>query len=57
MENYELLVQQAEKEKPNRKWYDVSAEGLLEAADFVQDFSEKIGGTLHQLGRALFVGK
>ena len=54
-ENLELLVKQATSEKPNRKWYSVSAEGLLEAATFVKDFSEGIAGTIKNLGQSLWL--
>jgi hypothetical protein len=54
VENLEMLVKQATSEKPNPKWYGVSAEGLLEAATWVQDFTGKIGGTLLNLGKAIW---
>ena len=52
-ENLEMLIKQATSPKPNRKWYSVSAEGLLEAATWVKDFSGQIGGTLKNLGGLL----
>jgi hypothetical protein len=55
-ENLELLVKQATSAKPNRKWYDVSTEGLLEASKWVKDFSGNITGTIGQLGKLLFPG-
>ncbi len=56
VENLEMLVKQATSAKPNRKWYSVSAEGLLEAATWVKDFSEKIGGTIANLGKTIGPG-
>lgn len=53
-ENLEMLVKQATSAKPNRKWYEVSAEGLLEASKFVKDFSGNIAGTLKNLGKSLW---
>ena len=53
-ENLEMLVKQATSAKPNRKWYDVSADGLLEASNFVKDFSGNIAGTLKNLGKTLW---
>lgn len=55
-ENLELLVKQATSAKPNRKWYDVSADGLLEASKWVKDFTGNITGTVGQLGKLLFPG-
>jgi internalin A len=53
-ENLEVAIKQAAKDKPDRKWYTVSAEGLLEAATWVKDFSGQIGGTIKNLGMNLF---
>jgi len=53
-ENLEAAIKQATKEKPDRKWYSVSAEGLLEAATWVKDFSGNLGGTLGNLGKLLW---
>jgi internalin A len=53
-ENLEMLVKQATSEKPNRKWYSLSADGLLEASKWVQDFTGRIGGTLLTLGKAIW---
>ncbi len=53
-ENLESVIKQATKEKPDRKWYSLSTEGLLEAAGWVQDFSGKIGGTIKNLGTMLW---
>jgi len=49
-ENLEMVIKQATKEKPDRKWYSVSSEGLLDAAGWVEDFSGKIRGTIKNLG-------
>ena len=52
-ENLEMLVRQATSEKPNRKWFSVSAEGLLEAAKWV-DFSNVIAVSIKNMGTALW---
>jgi len=49
-----MLVKQATSEKPNRKWYSVSAEGLLEASKWVKDFSGNIAGTVGQLEKLIW---
>lgn len=54
VENLEMVVKQATSEKPNRKWYSVSAEGLLDAARWVRDFTGNIGGTILNLGKSLW---
>ena len=54
VENLEMIVKQATSEKPNRKWYALSAEGLLEAAKWVRDFSADIGGTIQNLGKSIW---
>lgn len=42
--------------KPNRAWYSVSSAGLLEASEFVKDFSSNIAGTLGSLSKVLGLG-
>ena len=39
---------------PVRRWYSMSAEGLLEASKFAKDFSGNIAGTLKNLGKSLW---
>ena len=53
-DNLKLLIESATTEKPKRKWYSVSAEGLLEAADFTKEFSGKIADSIGQLGKLLW---
>jgi GTPase SAR1 family protein len=53
-DNLELLVKGADEKKPNRRWYSVSAEGLLEASKFVKDFTGNITGTIGQLGKLIW---
>ena len=53
-DNLEMLVKQATGGKPNRKWYSVSAEGLLEASKWVEDFPSDHGGTILNLGKAIW---
>jgi len=52
--NLELLVKEATSDKPDRKWYSVSAEGLLEASNYVKDFTGNIAGTIKSLGKAIW---
>jgi internalin A len=54
VENLEMLVKQATSAKPNRKWYSVSSEGLLEASKWVKDYSGNIAGTIMNLGKLLW---
>ena len=54
VENLELLVKQATSAKPNRKWYSVSSEGLLEASKWVKDYSGNIAETIMNLGKLLW---
>ena len=53
-ENLELLVKQAISAKPNRKWYSVSKDGLLEASQFVKDFGVSMAGTLASLEKLVW---
>ena len=53
-ENLEMLVKQATSAKPNRKWYSVSSEGLLEASKWVKDYSGNIAGTIMNLGKLVW---
>jgi internalin A len=52
----EQLVKGATAATPNRRWYSVSAEGLIEASKFVKDFAGNIVGTVGQLGKLLWPG-
>jgi hypothetical protein len=51
--NLELMVKAATSAKPNRAWYSVSADGLLEATKWVSDFTSNITGTVGKLGKLL----
>ena len=53
-ENLEMLVKQATSAKPNRKWYSVSKDGLLEASQFVKDFGVSMAGTLGSLEKLMW---
>lgn len=53
-ENLEMLVKQATSAKPNRKWYSVSKDGLLEASQFVKDFGVSMAGTLASLEKLVW---
>jgi hypothetical protein len=48
-----LLVDEATSTKPNRKWYSVSSDGLLEASNYVKDFTGNIAGTIGSLTKLL----
>ncbi|NQT91808.1 MAG: serine/threonine protein kinase [Lentisphaerae bacterium] len=50
----ELMLKGATAKTPNRKWYSVSAEGLLEASKWAKDFTGNIAGTIGQLGKLLW---
>jgi internalin A len=50
-ENLESLVTEVSRAKPRRKWYTLSAEGLLEASKFVKEFTGNIAGTIGQIGK------
>ena len=49
VENLEMVVKQVTSAKPQRKWYSLSAEGLMEAATYVKDFGGNIAGALKGL--------
>lgn len=55
-ENLENALKQAAKDKPDRKWYSVSADGLMDAATWVEGFSAKITGTVKNLGSLIIPG-
>ncbi len=52
--NLEALVNEATSSKPDRKWYSVSAEGLLEASKWTKDFAGNIVGTIGKLGKLIW---
>jgi internalin A len=51
--NLELLTKAVTSTKPNRAWYSVSSEGLLEASKYVKDFTGNIAGTLGSLTKVM----
>lgn len=53
-EDLAKMVKGATAEPPNRRWYSMSAEGLLEASKFVKDFAGNIVGTVGKLGKLLW---
>jgi hypothetical protein len=53
-DNLKLLVDSAVAKEPKRRWYEVSAQGLLDASKFVKDFTGNIAGTIGQLGKLLW---
>jgi len=56
VEDLESIINVATAKKPVRKWFDVSAAGLLEASEFVKDFSGNLAQTICQLGKFLWPG-
>lgn len=52
-ENLEMLTKAATAATPNRKWYSVSSEGLLEAANYVKEFSGSVTTTIRNLTKLL----
>jgi len=53
-ENLELAIKQVTKDKPDRKWYGLSTDGLMEAAGWVEGFTGKIAGSVKNLGTMLW---
>jgi len=53
-DNLKLLVDTATADKPKRRWYSISAAGLLEASKFAKDFTGNIVGTIGQIGKLLW---
>lgn len=51
--NLTALVAEATSAEPDREWYSVSSNGLLEASKYVKDFSGNIAGTLGSLTKLL----
>ena len=54
--DWEMMVKESTSATPSRKWYSVSAEGLIEASKFVKDFTGNIAGTVGQLTKLLWPG-
>lgn len=52
--NLETLVNEATNSKPDRKWYSLSADGLLEASKWTKDFAGNIVGTIGQLEKLIW---
>lgn len=50
-DDLKMVVEQATSATPNRKFYSVSAQGLLDASKWVKDFTGNIAGTVGQLGK------
>ena len=55
-DNLQKLVSEATSEKPKPRWYDVSAEGLIDASKFAKDFTGNIMGTIGQLRKVIWPG-
>jgi len=53
-ENLEALAKEATKPEPRRKWYDLSAEGLVGAAKTVKELAAPITATVKEIGSLLF---
>jgi small GTP-binding protein len=54
VENLEMVVKEVTSAKPRRKWYSLSAEGLMEAATYVKDYGSNIAGALKSLENLVF---
>ncbi len=54
VENLEMLVKHATSSNPNRKWYSVSSEGLLEASKWAKGYSGNIAETIANLGKLVW---
>ena len=54
--DWEMMVKESTSATPSRKWYSVSAEGLLEASKFVKDFTGYIAGIVGKLTKLLWPG-
>jgi|APTNR8051073442_1049403.scaffolds.fasta_scaffold03291_2 internalin A len=54
--NLELLTKASTSVKPNRAWYSVSSEGLMEASSYAKDFAGNIPGTIGSLKNLLWPG-
>jgi hypothetical protein len=52
--NLELAMKAATSARPNRSWYSVSADGLMEASKYAKDFSGNIASALTNVGKGLW---
>lgn len=50
----EHLLKGATASPPNRRWYEVSASGLMEASGWFKDFTGNIAGSIRNLGKAIW---
>jgi hypothetical protein len=53
-EDLELAIKQAAKEKPDRPYFSLSAQGLLEAATWVKDCTVNVASTILILGTLIW---
>jgi hypothetical protein len=53
-ENLDMLVKQAAKPEPDRKWYDLSADGLIEAAQTVKELTAPVTKVVQEIAKLLF---
>ncbi len=53
-ESLDMLVKQATSATPNRKWYGVSKDGLLQAAALAKDSGGNVAGALKNLDRLVW---
>jgi len=54
-EDFEQLEKQAKAEEPRRRWFEVSAEGLVEAAKAVAGMAGPISTSVAAIAKLLFV--
>lgn len=52
--DFELMLKGATSAIPNRRWYEVSAKGILDASKWVKDFTGNIAGAIGSLGRSIW---
>jgi hypothetical protein len=52
--NLASLIRAVSQPDPQRKWYTLSAKGLIEASRFVKDFTGNIAGAVGQIGKVLW---
>jgi hypothetical protein len=53
-ENLEALVNEATRPEPRKKWYELSKDGLIEAAQTVKELAGPITATVTEIGKLLF---
>jgi chaperonin cofactor prefoldin len=52
-EDLETFVQEATKPEPRKKWFDLSKQGLIDAAQTVKELAGPISATLREIGKVI----